>query len=118
MKDQISIIGIKGYGHHGVLESERKNGQDFIVDLNLNLSLQQLKDDLNKTVDYSKLVEMISFEISNNPVNLIETLAERIAVKVLSYDQKIDLVSVTVHKPSAPVTSKVSDISVTVSKAR
>ena len=118
MKDQINIIGIKGFGHHGVLESERKNGQEFIVDLNLNLNLQELHDDLTNTVDYSKLVELISFEISNNPVNLIETLAERIAVKVLSYDQKIDLVSVTVHKPSAPVTSKVTDISVTVSKAR
>ena len=86
--------------------------------LNLNLNLHELHDDLTNTVDYSKLVELISFEISNNPVNLIETLAERIAVKVLSYDQKIDLVAVTVHKPSAPVTSKVTDISVTVSKAR
>ena len=84
----------------------------------MNLNLHELHDDLTNTVDYSKLVELISFEISNNPVNLIETLAERIAFKVLSYDQKIDLVSVTVHKPSAPVTSKVSDISVTVSKAR
>lgn len=118
MKDQISIIGIKGFGHHGVLESERNNGQEFIVDLNLELNLQQLKDDLDNTVDYSKLVELVSFEISNNPVNLIETLADRIAVKVLSYDQKIELVSVTVHKPSAPVDSKVTDISVTVSKVK
>ena len=118
MKDQISIIGIKGFGHHGVLESERKNGQEFIVDLNLNLNLQELHDDLTNTVDYSKLVELISLEISNDPVNLIESLAERIAVKVLNSDRKIESVSVTVHKPSAPVVSKVTDISVTISKSR
>lgn len=118
MSDQISIIGIKGFGHHGVLDQERIDGQDFLVDLSLELSLQNLGDDLKNTVDYSKLIELTKFEITSNPVNLIETLAERIAEKIFRFDQKIEKITVTVHKPGAPVSAQITDISVSISKSR
>lgn len=118
MSDKISILGIEGFGYHGVFESERREGQNFAVDVELFANLQNLEDELSETVDYSKIVELVSAEISSNPVNLIETLAERIGNRILEFDKKITKLGVTVHKPSAPVSTKVSDISVTIFKSR
>ena len=118
MSDKINITGIKGYGYHGVFDFEKREGQDFIVDIELVANLKKLNDDLAKTVDYSKLVNLVSSEITTDPVNLIETLAERIAEKILESDKKIKEVTVTVHKPAAPVSAKIDDISVSIHKIR
>ena len=79
---------------------------------------ENLNDNLNKTIDYSKIIDLVSNEIASNPVNLIETLAERIAIKILEFENKIEKIIITVHKPSAPVSASVSDIAVSVSKER
>ena len=118
MSDKINITGIKGYGYHGVFDFEKREGQDFIVDIELVAKLKKLNDDLGKTVDYSKLIDLVSSEITSDPVNLIETLAERIADKVLDSDNKIKEVTITVHKPAALVSAKITDISVSIHKIR
>jgi dihydroneopterin aldolase len=118
MSDLISVKGIAGFGYHGVFDEERKTGQEFSVDVELLADLQHLGDDLNKTIDYSKIVLLAKQEIEINPVNLIETLAERIAEKILDGFNKVTAVTVTVHKPMAPIAAKFSDLSVTIHKAR
>lgn len=118
MSDKLNLIGIRGFGYHGVFESERKNGQEFVVDVEIETKFKNVNDDLAQTIDYSKLVDLVSAEITSNPVNLIETLAERIAVKILDFDKKIKSLTVTVHKPAAPVSANLIDISVSISKAR
>ena len=120
MNDQIIITGIHGYGFHGLFESERLKGQDFYVDLILNLDLAPAaqSDAIEDTVNYAEITELTHQEITTNPVNLIEKLAYRIAERVLSSHQKIKAVTVTVHKPQAPVGLEVRDISVIVNKAR
>ena len=120
MSDQIIISGIHGYGHHGLFENERLNGQDFYVDLTLNLDLAAAaqSDAIEDTVNYAEITELIHQEITTNPVNLIEKLAYRIAERILSSHLKIQAVTVTVHKPQAPVGLKVQDILVVVNKVR
>jgi dihydroneopterin aldolase len=118
MSDKLNLTGIRGFGYHGVFESERKNGQEFVVDVEIETKFKNLNDDLTKTIDYSKLVDLVSTEITSNPVNLIETLAERIAEKIMNFDKKIKALTITVHKPAAPVSANLSDISVTISKTR
>ena len=118
MKDKLLLIGIRGFGYHGVFESERLNGQEFIVDVEMSADFENLNDDLNQTIDYSKIIDLVSGEIVSNPVNLIETLAERIAIKILEFESKIKKIIITVHKPSAPVSANVSDIAVSISKER
>jgi dihydroneopterin aldolase len=120
MSDQIVITGIHGYGFHGLFENERKNGQDFYVDLILNLDLASAaqSDAIEDTVNYAEITELTHQEITTNPVNLIEKLAYRIAETILSSHPKVKSVTVTVHKPQAPVGLKVQDISVVVNKAR
>jgi dihydroneopterin aldolase len=120
MSDQITITGIHGYGHHGLFENERSNGQDFYVDLILNLDLSQAaqSDAIEDTVNYAEITELTHREITTDPVNLIEKLAYRIAERILSSHPKVKAITVTVHKPQAPVGLKVQDISVIVNKTR
>ena len=83
MSDKISITGIQAHGYHGLLEDERKNGQLFIVDAEIELDLSEAakNDDIKKSVDYNALAVLIHSEITGPAVNLIESLAHRIGIK-------------------------------------
>ncbi len=120
MSDQIRITGIKAFGYHGVFPDERREGQDFIVDAVLYFDLRAAgeSDDLTKTIDYSKVAELIEIEIKGEPLNLIEALATRISNKILATFQDISKVGVVVHKPSAPVSVSFEDISVSIERSR
>lgn len=117
--DRIDLTGIRGYGFHGVFEEERSAGQEFLVDLAIYCDLRQAgrADDLASTIDYGELATDVHQIIEGEAVNLIETLAERIANQVLTYEL-VESVSVTVHKPAAPITVPFTDVSVTISRGR
>lgn len=117
MTDSISIIGIKGFGYHGVLPAERADGQEFIVDVTLQFSLAPagLSDDLTKSAHYGEVANDVHAEIVGDPVNLIEALAERIASKILTR-KLVQTVVVTVHKPTAPIEVPFADVSVTITR--
>ena len=118
MADSIRIIGIKGFGYHGVFEAERANGQDFIVDVELQVDLSRasLSDDVKDTINYAEVTALVVEEITTNPVSLIEKLAGRIAERIKTTFAQASYVTVTVHKPQAPVEAEVKDISVTISR--
>jgi dihydroneopterin aldolase len=113
--DRINVRGIRGNGFHGVLPHERREGQVFVVDVELCLDLAPAAttDQLDLTVDYSAIAEATLALIEGEPCDLIETLAERVAAAALSHGQ-VEEVRVTVHKPQAPVGVPVGDVSVTV----
>lgn len=120
MSDLITLNRIHGFGFHGLFECERKNGQDFFVDLILSVDLApaSISDSIEDTVNYGLITDLVVEEITTNPVNLIETLAGRIARRVLNEHSKVKSVTVTVHKPQAPVGAKLQDISVSVNRQR
>jgi dihydroneopterin aldolase len=118
MSDTISLTGIWGFGYHGVFDHEAKNGQDFFVDLEIHLDLSQasLSDALEDTIDYGALANLVVEEITGERVQLIERLAGRIADRIKSGHPQISKISVTVHKPKAPISAQTSDISVTITR--
>ena len=118
MADLIRITGIKGFGYHGVFEAERANGQDFYVDVELEVDLfrASVSDDVKDTINYAEVTDLVLEEITTNPVSLIEKLAGRIAEKIIVTFAQAGRVTVTVHKPNAPVKAEVKDISVTISR--
>lgn len=120
MKDRISLKGIKAFGFHGVFDFERREGQDFLVDLEISADLQgaSRSDLLAETIDYGAIADLVVKEIKGEPVNLIERLAGRIADSVLESHSRVNAIAVTVHKPQAPVSASFSDISVTVHRIR
>lgn len=117
--DRVALRGLRGFGRHGVLPAERRNGQAFLVDVSLGLDTRAAasSDDLADTVDYGVLADRVVALVEGSPVNLIETLAERIATLCLA-QAAVAHVQVTVHKPSAPVTVPFDDVSVTINRSR
>lgn len=118
MADQIHLTGIKAFGYHGVLPHEAVEGQEFIVDLALSLDLSAVShsDNLDETVNYADLAQIVHDNIVGERVQLIERLAGRIADEIKGSYSQIKSVSVTVHKPHAPVTLDFDDISVTITR--
>ncbi len=115
--DSIVLRGIRARGRHGVHALEREQGQEFVVDVTLRLPLVQAaaSDDVADTVHYGELADEIVAIVAGDPVNLIETLAARIADAVLR-DPRVRLVEVTVHKPQAPITPAFDDVAVTITR--
>lgn len=116
--DRITLTGLRAHGHHGVLADERRNGQEFVADVTLELDLSGAgaSDDLAETIDYGTLATSVISDIVGPPVQLIESLAERIARTCLA-DPRVDAVEVTVHKPSAPIPVEFGDVAVTVRRS-
>ena len=118
-RDRINLIGISAFGHHGVHDFERQQGQQFVVDVSctLDLSSAASTDDLAQTIDYGALAQAIAADVERDPLNLIEALADRIALTCLRYDA-VQCVEVTVHKPQAPMPVDVADVTVTLTRSK
>jgi dihydroneopterin aldolase len=117
--DRISLTGLRARGRHGVYDFERRQGQDFLVDVELELDLTRAgrSDDVADTVHYGELAERLVAVVAGEPVHLIETLAERLAAVCLE-DTRVDAATVTVHKPQAPIPHEFADVAVTVRRGR
>jgi dihydroneopterin aldolase len=116
MSDKISIKGIKGYGYHGVFDFEKRDGQDFFVDLEIDIDLTAASnsDLLSDSVDYSLLTAIAKEAVEKLQFDLIERLAGFIGDTIRENFPAVKKIAVTVHKPSAPVQESVTDIAVTI----
>jgi dihydroneopterin aldolase len=117
MTDELSVSGIECFAHHGVFEHERREGQTFLVDLTLGVDTRAAasSDDLHDTVDYGSLVARVRAAVESDPVDLIETLAERIS-GVCLLDDRVLWARVTVHKPDAPIDAAFADVTLTITR--
>lgn len=115
--DTMKLTGLRATGHHGVYPEERALGQSFVVDVELGVDFDAESDDLAHTVNYAEVAAMVEEVVTGEPCNLIETVAHRIVDRCLDYDL-VQHVSVTVHKPHAPVPQTVADLSVTITRSR
>jgi dihydroneopterin aldolase len=119
MAGTITLTGLRVRGHHGVYDFEREQGQEFLVDVVLEMDLAPAarSDDVADTVHYGELAERLVKIVAGEPVNLIETLADRLAAACLA-DERVGAATVTVHKPGAPIPHEFTDVAVTVRKTR
>jgi 7,8-dihydroneopterin aldolase/epimerase/oxygenase len=111
--DRVTLVGLRAYGRHGCLPAERDLGQEFVVDVGLGIDTARAAatDDLAHTVDYGVLARRLVAVVEGEPVNLLETLAQRLADVCLN-ESMVREVEVTVHKPSAPIPHPVTDVTV------
>lgn len=118
-RDRITLTGLRVFGRHGVFDHEKRDGQEFVVDLVVwtDLAKAGASDALADTLDYGALAEQAAAIVGGEPYDLIETVCVRIAEAVLA-DERIDAVEVTVHKPSAPIPLTFDDVAVTVRRER
>ena len=118
--DKIILTGISVFGHHGCSEEEQQHGQNFKVDVELNLDLMTAgeTDNLEATVDYSKVLEDVEKIVGGTPRKLIETVAEEIATTLLKKYSLIKSLKVVLHKPDAPLAIKYADAAVEIFRSR
>jgi dihydroneopterin aldolase len=119
MNDSITLTGLAVHANHGVFEFERENGQTFVIDLTVWLDLAPAAsgDALLATVHYGELAVAVHDAVAADPVDLIETVAERVARVALSFPP-VERVRATVHKPGAPIPVPFDDVAVTVERDR
>ena len=117
--DRIVLRGLRAAGRHGVLAAERSAGQEFGLDLDLEVDTRAAaaSDALADTVDYAAVAERAVAVLGGEPVDLLETLADRVAHTVLA-DGGVAAVTVTVHKPQAPLAVPFDDVAVVVRRSR
>ncbi|MFE6254765.1 dihydroneopterin aldolase [Agromyces sp. NPDC057865] len=117
--DRITLTGVRVRAHHGVFDFEREQGQEFVIDVAVAVDLAGAAsgDDLGRTVHYGELAEAVADAVRRDPVDLIETVAERVAAVALAYPA-VEEVEVTVHKPEAPISVPFDDVAVTIVRSR
>ena len=114
---QIQISGLRAFGYHGVFEHEKINGQEFLTDLEISYDATEAiaSDQIDKALDYGEITKIVKEIIVNTRRDLIEVLANDIADQILKID-KVKKITVTVHKPQAPVEVPLSDVAVQITK--
>ena len=119
MTDELSVRGIECFAHHGVFDFEKREGQVFVVDLVLGIDTRAAaaSDDLADTVNYGSLALDVKAAVERDPVDLIETVAQRIA-DVCLLDSRVEWARVTLHKPDAPIDATYSDVALTITRTR
>ena len=119
MSDELAVTGIECFAHHGVFDFERREGQVFVVDLVLGIDTgpAAASDDLADTVNYGTLVAEVKAAVERDPVDLIETVAQRIT-DVCLLDTRVEWARVTLHKPDAPIDATYSDVALTITRTR
>jgi 7,8-dihydroneopterin aldolase/epimerase/oxygenase len=117
--DELSVTGIECFAHHGVFDFEKREGQVFVVDLVLGIDTRPAaaSDDLVDTVNYGTLVADVKAAVERDPVDLIETVAQRIT-DVCLLDTRVEWARVTLHKPDAPIDATYSDVALTITRTR
>jgi len=120
MADRIDLRGLGVFARHGVYASELAEGQQFVVDLSVvtDLSKPGLTDELSDTIDYGALAMAVRHVVAVERWNLIERVATRVAEVALAFDERVESVVVTVHKPQAPIPADFDDVAVTIERSR
>lgn len=118
--DKIVLTGLSFFGHHGCLPEEKQNGQTFVIDLTLEADLHAAgtSDDLKKSVDYSAVYRLLKPIVEEEKYNLLERLGEVIAGRILADFPAVTGLTVTVHKPQAPLGGLFQDVAVVLSRQR
>lgn len=120
MADRITLTGLRVFGHHGVFDHEKRDGQEFVVDITVWLELSEAaaSDKVADTLHYGELAERAAAVVAGPPRDLIETVATEIAEDVMRWDARLHAIEVTIHKPSAPIPLTFDDVSVTIRRSR
>ena len=115
---KVKLKSIKLYGHHGVLEEEKEKGQDFLIDIKFAFNKSNDSDDIEDTVDYSKVYSVAKNVFEAKRYNLLESLVKDIAKNILAQMPKISKAKVTASKQNPPVGGDISQVSVSIKEKK
>lgn len=117
--DQINIKGLEIFANHGFFKEEQEKGQPFIINATLHIDTAKAgrTDELSDSVDYGKICELIKDFMTQYRMNLLETIANRLARKILMAYPEIEAVTLEIEKPQAPIPMKFDTVSVKIHRS-
>lgn len=114
--DKIKVHGLEVFAYHGVFDEEKKQGQTFIIDCEFCIDTSVVVDDLEKTVHYGEVsMDIVSF-CQDHCFDLIEMLANSLAKFLLKKYALMEELTLTIHKPQAPIPTSFRDVTLTVTR--
>jgi len=118
--DRIVLAGMVFLARHGVNDWEKVEEQRFEVDVELELDARPaaVRDDLTQTVDYRGVYELTRQVIEETTLELIESLAEAVATKVLAANGNVEAVVVRVRKPDVDLGGPIDSAGVEIRRTR
>jgi dihydroneopterin aldolase len=75
---KLELHGLEIFGRHGVFENEKRDGQMFLYDVELDVD-EPASDDLDQAVDYRLIVDAVQDVSDSRSFDLIESLAATVA---------------------------------------
>lgn len=120
MSDTVFVNGLVVHAHHGVSDDEMRIGQNFMLDLALDMDLAAAgrSDKIADTASYDEIVATATTAFSERRYRLVEGAAGRVAEALLKVFPKVGRVRVTVRKPHAPLVAHFDHVGVTIVRAR
>lgn len=118
--DKIILNQMQFYGYHGVFPEENKLGQRYYVDLQLHVHLQKAgqSDNVNHSIDYGHVFEVVKEIVEGEAKDLIESVAEMIATKLFATFQMLEACTVRVTKPDPPISGQYESVAVEIFRER
>lgn len=117
MKQTVLVEGLRVFAYHGVTPEEKERGQDFLVDIEMDLERETGTDDIATTLDYAEVAAAVAGIIAEPRCELIETVAEHVLDHLFSYPM-VRRATVTIYKPDAPMPLEVARVGVRVTGER
>lgn len=108
IKHKIALEGMEFFAFHGLYEAERKEGNQFRVDIELETDFTKgaLSDDISGTLNYEDIYKIVSMEMSV-PSKLLEHVAGRILGKIQAHPGTVFAIKVVIQKLNPPLPGKV-----------
>lgn len=108
------------YGYHGLFNEEKTLGQRFIVDAELHTSLKQAgqSDEMQDSIDYGRVYDVIKAVVEGKPKNLIEAVAEAVAENLLAEFPTLDACVIEITKPDPPINGHYEAVAVQIFRER
>ena len=118
--DKILIRDLKIFAYHGVNPEEKRDGQNFVFDIDLSVNMTKAchSDDVNDTVSYAKVVKTVIRTVTEKKYDLLEKVAQVTADAVLAEYPEVFCVDITLKKPEAPVKADFGWVGVKISRER
>lgn len=118
--DKIIIKGLKIMAFHGVNPEEKRDGQNFVLDItaNLDAAVPRVSDNVEDTVSYAKIIKIVTATFTKDSFDLIERAADEMCRVILHNFTKIESVTVLLKKPEAPIKADFEYVAVEISMSR
>jgi dihydroneopterin aldolase len=115
----IELVGLVVFGRHGYLEEERRLGQRFLVDVEVEVDdVATRSDRIEDTVDYRRIAQAVREVFAGEERLLLEALAGATADSILESFHEVRSARVRVRKPDVVLEPPVDHAAVVVERSR